>query len=117
MKFTIKHAVFLDMLKQVGKKLPHQRRGDNDVRISACASMVFVESNHAALGVETQVAEDGQCLLARKPFIEIVKTFSAKDRLTIKVSDGRLQIDTFSMGVQEYLPHAAVPANYATQKT
>lgn len=77
--------------------------------------MVFVESNQSVVGVEVQVSENGQCLLERKPFVGIVKTFGKKEQLTIECNDGRLQIDSFSMGVKEWRQQAAVPANYVAK--
>jgi len=112
MKFTIEYATFMDMLKQVGKKPAHMKRADKGLRISACTSRVFVESNEMTIGVDATVSEDGQCLLDRKSFVAVLKTFKGKDPLPIEVNEGRLAIDSFSMPVKEWSAHAEIPENF-----
>ena len=59
MKFTIEQQALATMLKQVSKKMPHAKKSDPTLRLSACAARVFVEANDTVAGVEALVFEDG----------------------------------------------------------
>ena len=102
------------MLKQAGKRPAHKPRIKRDVKISACASKVFVQVYDMAMGIDARVAEDGQCTLERKPFMEVLKTYAGKDVLTIQVNNERLKIESFSMPVNESLSTAAAPEKYVS---
>ena len=101
MKFTIKYEVFLDMLKQAGKKLTYQKLANRNVKIATFESKVFVEANSYAIWIEAQVEGHGQCQLPLKPFVEVIKTFKGKDELVIQIDERELSIENFSMSITD----------------
>ena len=102
MKFTVDRPGLVQMVKQVGKKSPPQTKSDPKLRLFARAARVFVESNGVVAGPEGLVFEDGQCVVSRKLFGQILGTYKGRKHLTIEVDARGLRIERFTMGVQAY---------------
>jgi len=112
MKFTVEYRVLMKMLELVGKCMPGQKRADKSVKLSACAARVFVEANGTTGGVEVLLFADGECVLPRKKFVAILKTYRGRKNLTMEASAGGLRIDGFTMPVESFRPHATPPAKF-----
>ena len=112
MKFTVDRPGLAQMVKQVGKKSPPQTRSDPKLRLFACAARVFVESNGVVAGTEGLVFEDGQCVVSRKLFGQILGTYKGKKHLTIEADARGLRIERFTMGVQAYSAQVVPPAHF-----
>ena len=112
MKFTIELKTFTKMIKMVSKRMPGQKRADDELRLSACAARVFVEANQTVAGIEALVLEDGQCVLNRKRFLSVLGTYKEKKILTIEADAGWLKIGSFSIAVRNYSPQARAPGEF-----
>lgn len=112
MKFTIEHSVFEQMVRQVGQKLPNQRRADTSLRLSACAARVFVESNQTVAGTEALVLEEGGCTLPRVKFLRVLETYRSRQHLTVEADAHSLRIGGFSMPVASYSPQVQAPGDF-----
>jgi hypothetical protein len=82
MKFTVDRKALVKMLQCVGKKHPTQTRRDKQVRLSACAARVFVETNQTTAGTEALVFEDGTCFLQQDIFLKVLKTYKTKPNVS-----------------------------------
>ena len=112
MKFTLEQKVLVKMVKQVGKKMPGQKRIDSTLRLFACKARVFVESNHTVAGMEALVLEDGDCTLPRAQFLEVLQTYRGKKHLTLEVDARSLRIGGFSMSVSRYAACVEAPGKF-----
>jgi hypothetical protein len=112
MKFTVEYRVLMKMLELVGKRMPGQKRADANVKLSACAARVFVEANGTTAGVEALVLEDGECVLPRIKFVQVLKTYRGRKNLTMEADVEGLRIGSFTLRVEGFRPHASPPARF-----
>jgi len=100
------------MVKQVGKKIPGQKRLERALRLFACQARVFVECNQTVAGTEALVLEDGQCALPRDAFLQILQTYRGKKHLTLEADERGLRIGNFSMSVSRYSASVEAPGKF-----
>ncbi|MBI4660028.1 MAG: hypothetical protein HY735_14405 [Verrucomicrobia bacterium] len=112
MKFTLEQSVLVKLVKQVGKKIPGQKRKDPTLRLFACKARVFVECNQTVAGMEALVLEDGDCTLPRVQFLEILQTYRGKEHLTLEADARGLRIGSFSMSVSRYSSQVEAPGKF-----
>src|ERR1051325_8483282 len=76
------------------------------LRLWACAGRVFVEAQETICGLESLVLEDGSCVMGRKHFHQLLKSYPGKRHLEMEADAAGLRIGGFSIGLVSYSPHA-----------
>ena len=82
------------------------------MRLSACATSVFVEANGVVAGVEALVLEEGACDVWRLVFLEILRAFRPKKNFTLEADANGLRIERFVMETTGFSPVAAAPGKF-----
>ena len=99
------------MVELVGKKMPYIPAAES-LCLIAKQSRVFVESDQTAAGADSFVQSEGQCLLPRTKFLEVLKTYKGKKHLTFEVDADGLRIGNFLMRVYSFSSKAIAPAKF-----
>jgi hypothetical protein len=108
MKFTIDHATLFRMVRGVGRKYPGTRKPDEELPLSVASGVVYVAATcraGAALAIGTK---DGECVVPRQSFEDVLRTFAGERILTIQVK-GLMTIGNFKMPVTGYTTSPTPP--------
>ena len=99
------------MAVEVGRRFPGSRK-DETLRIIVAPGMVFLVANCRRGGAVAIETEDGECIVERKQFTDIIKTFKNEHLLTVSVKDSKLTILRFSMPVNDFLATSKPPEKF-----
>jgi len=112
MKFILERVVLEWMAEQLKfeRGMPPARQWK--IKLSACESRMFVESNRVAAEIEALVLEDGACNVPRMKFLKVRRTFHPKRNITLAADAGGLRSDGFVMETTCFSPVAAAPGEF-----
>ena len=111
MTFTLDQRTFFAMVKEVGRKFPGSRR-DKEMRIAVTSGIVFAIGSCRAGGAVAIATEDGECVVPRQTFEDVLKTFPQESTLIVKVRKSSMTILGFTMPVISYSPTPAPPQKF-----
>ena len=114
MHFTIDRKRLVKMIEMVRRARPGTRRSPSAraMRIYACAARVFVEANGMTAGEETMVLRDGGCNQPIKQFLELLKSYSTKENVTIEADERTLKMFSSTLNVSDYARDVKPPAHF-----
>jgi hypothetical protein len=112
MRFTVEPEPLIGIVAMVGERAPWRRNAAGDVRLSASAGQVCIESNAAVAVTDAAVSEDGQCSVSRAKLLAALKAYRGESRITLKADDLGLRMGNVSVPVTHYASRATAPAAY-----
>jgi hypothetical protein len=112
MHFTIERKRLIKMLESVRRKLPGQKKKDQEVRLFACAARVFVEANGVAAGEEALVLRDGGCRQPLEQFLALVKSYPDKQNVTIEADETALRMFSSTRSLSGFTNDVKPPADF-----
>ena len=112
MKFSIEREVLIRMVTSSCGK-PRGKKGKKlHLNLSACAARVFVTGPMMTAGHEALVFSDGHCELRAVMFLEILKSYSAKQILIIEVNDLGLHVEKSIVPISFFSRYVTPPGNF-----
>ena len=112
MKFTVERSTLIKMLQLVGRKMPAQKRRDQQVRLSAWAARVFVEANQSTGGVEALVLQEGTCLLPHDVFVKLLKSYAPKENITVEAGERAIKFGSTTLPVSGFSSTVTPPGQF-----
>jgi hypothetical protein len=114
MKFTTDRITLIKMLEQVGPAVGQRTTASSLVRVMACEARVFVIANGITAAIEALVLRDGSCMLDRRRFLAVLKTYASKQQMTFDLEDRVLRFGSTEIGVPVSNRTAKAPEKFRT---
>ncbi|NBV25239.1 MAG: hypothetical protein EBS05_25400, partial [Proteobacteria bacterium] len=112
MRFTVERMALVKMIEHLKPIRGAGKKRENDVLLTVCGPMVFVEANSVTGGCEALVMEEGTCRLMREGFLAVLKSFAPKKNLRFVSEGDWLRVERFEVRMRDYSPHAVAPEGY-----
>ena len=112
MKFSVDRMALVRMLEMLEGKSRGRARRIQFLRLTACAPRVFVEANEVTAGIEALIFADGTCRVRRVPFLNVLKTYTGRDNITLEADEHRLRMAGVSLAVRDFQREATAPGEF-----
>jgi len=109
MKCSVKYDDLAFLLKRVQTSPGPGQRREKQFMITAYQDQLYIACNDRIVGAEASVDAEGQCIVARKMFQELLLTFKDRKSISLTANEKCITISGFPIAVKSYKPHAENP--------